>query len=398
MGDVSSADGIRIGVVGCGVVGAAIAYELSQIPGLTVTVLDRRFPEAWEATGAALGVLMGAISQKQRGNKLQMRLASLQRYETLVPELETLNGWEVPFNREGILQLCFDQTELSQWKTTVEIRHSQGFQLEILDPAEVAVRYPEVSVARHLQIGQQLVGAIYSPQDRQIDPVALTQALIEAAQRHGAIFQFQTVVQGFVRTSRQEGWQVTEIQTDKSKFPVDWLVLASGLGSTSLTADLEQEINIQPVLGQALHLQRRQPLMQPRPVIYGGSVHLVPLNSTELWAGATVEFPVEEKLNFSSVVEAAKQKIRPDPAKLKALMQQAIALDPNLAEATVIRTWSGLRPRPQNRPAPVLGPLPSYTNVLLATGHYRNGILLAPATAQKVRELITASEGFCAKA
>lgn len=74
-------------VVGCGVVGAAIAYELSQFPDLSITVLDRQ-PPAQAATGAALGVLMGVISQKVKGNAWRMRQASLQRYETLIPELE----------------------------------------------------------------------------------------------------------------------------------------------------------------------------------------------------------------------------------------------------------------------------------------------------------------------
>jgi glycine oxidase len=73
---------------------------------------------------------------------------------------------------------------------------------------------------------------------------------------------------------------------------------------------------------------------------------------------------------------------------LEEVMQKAIAFCPALAEAAIIRVWSGLRPRPENRPAPVIGLLPGYRNVLLATGHYRNGILLAPATAIAIREAI----------
>lgn len=367
---------LQVGVIGCGIVGAAIAYELSQVPELAVTVVDQRSPEAWAATGAALGVLMGAISQKLKGNNLRMRLASLQRYETLVPELEGFLGWKIPFNRQGILRLCFDLEELNRWQKVAKIRCSQGFQLEILDAAEVATRYPEISDAT--VSAQPLVGAIYSPQDRQVDPIMLTQALVKVAQQQGATFHFQTTVQGFTRTSTEEGVQVEQIQTDAGEFPVDWLVLASGLGSTLLTAKLEQRIEIQPVLGQALHLRRRQPLKELSPVISGADVHLVPLDLAELWVGATVEFPAD-----------GKRTILPDPQQLAAVLQQAIALCPALAEATTIRTWSGLRPRPQNRPAPIVEPLSGYRNVLLATGHYRNGVLLAPATAQKIREIVS---------
>lgn len=362
-------------------IGAAIAYELSRVPELAVTVVEResepavRTPEAWAATGAALGVLMGAISRK-KGNNLRMRLASLQRYETLVPELESLTGGKIPFNRQGILRLYFDADELNRWQKVAEIRDSQGFKLEILDAAEVAARYPEVS--RATVSAQPLVGAVYSPQDRQVDPVALTQALVKAAQQQGATFHFQTKVEGFTKT-RAESSRLEQIQTDAGQLTVDWLVLAAGLGSTLLTNELEQQIELQPVLGQALHLQRSQPLRELRPVISGADVHLVPLNSAELWVGATVEFPVD-----------GEQAIRPDPDQLMEVWQQAIALCPALADATTIRTWSGLRPRPQNRPAPIVEPLSGYQNVLLATGHYRNGVLLAPATAEKIRALIMA--------
>ncbi len=376
-------------MVGCGVVGAAIAYELAQVPGLAVTVLDRRSASNWEATGAALGVLMAAISRK-KGNSLQMRLASLRRYETLVPELERLTGETIPFNRQGILQLCFAETELSRGAKLAEVRSNQGFQLEILDRAAITAHYPEVSCAYALETNQPPVGAIYSPQDRQVDPVKLTQTLIKAAQHLGVTFHFQTVVQGFIKTSAEANWQVNQIQTNQGELSVDWLVLASGLGSTFLCRELQQPVEVRPVLGQALQLKLQQPLtdrLRPLisgplisgPVISGLDVHLVPLGLQELWVGSTVEWPLNQQPNLAA---------QPNPHQLEAVRQQAIALCPALAAATVIRTWSGLRPRPEGRSAPVLGPLPGYRNVLLATGHYRNGVLLAPVTAEKIREMI----------
>lgn len=369
---------LHVGVVGCGVVGAAIAYELAQVPGVAVTVLDSRSPTQWEATGAALGVMLGALSRKS--GSLEMRLDSLRRYETLVPELENLTGEKIPFNRQGILQLCFDQAELTRWQKLVPARSCQGFKLEILDTAAIAARYSEVSRARVRETGQPLLGGIYSPQDRQVDPVRLTQALVKAAQFQGVAFHFQTTVQGFTRTPVEQNWQVEQIQTNLGEFPVDWLVLASGLGSTLLSRQLQQPIDVRPVLGQALHLQLQQPLTGPRPVISGLDVHLVPVGLGSLWVGATVEWPLDGHPD---------RVLQSDPHQLEAVRQQAIALCPALATATVIRTWSGLRPRPEGRPAPVLGPMAGYRNVLLATGHYRNGVLLAPATAQKIREMIS---------
>jgi glycine/D-amino acid oxidase-like deaminating enzyme len=380
-------------VIGCGVVGAAIAYELSQIPGLTITVLDRQ-PPAQAATGAALGVLMGVISQKIKGKAWQMRLASIQRYDTLIPELEAIAGHNIPFNQQGILKLCFTGEDLTTWEKLVKIRQSQGWQLEILHPAQLQSDYPQLC-------HENIMAAVYSPQVRQVNPTVLTLALVAAAQRNGVGFQFGTSVQDFVCSTQQNQSRVTPslqvcqtIQTDTGSLAVDWVVVAAGLGSTPLTAMLKQPLEIKPVLGQALQVHLDQPLghLHLQPVITGDDVHIVPLGQGDYWVGATVEFPTEEPTQGD---------IEPNPARLQAVMQQSIAFCPALAQATVLRSWSGLRPRPEGRPAPVIGALPGYSNILLATGHYRNGVLLAPATAQAVREAIVnaqlASEPACAE-
>lgn len=369
---------LRVGIIGCGVVGAAIAYELSQVPELEVIALDRRSPGPWEATGAALGVLMAAISQKRRGRALQLRLSSLKRYETLIPELEAITGQPIPYNRQGILRLCFDPEELARWQTVQEIRREQGFSLEILNAPSVLAAYPELGTARSFTTQQPLVGAVYSPGDRQVHPVQLTQSLLQAAVHQGARVQWQTPVRGFKTLAASQGTWVKQLQTPTASIPIDWLVIAGGLGSTPLTTVLAAQVDIRPVLGQALHLRCQHCFSYPRPVISGEDVHLVSLNSQELWVGATVEFPPE----------SSNREIQPDPSQLQALWQQAIGLCPALEQSTVLNSWMGLRPRPYNQPAPLIGPLAGYQNVLLATGHYRNGILLAPITALQIRELI----------
>ena len=362
----------HIAVIGCGIVGAAIAYELSLVSGLKITVLDRQLP-AQGSTGAALGVLMGGISKKVKGRAWQLRQTSMQRYETLIPELEELTGHQIPFNRNGILRLCFTEEDLASWEQLVETRHSQGWHLEIWDAAQVQSRCQQLSYGK-------IVGGIYSPQDRQVNPTALTQALVAAAERNGVTFNFGVTVDG-VKSTTPDSANLrfcNQIHTNVGQLDIDWLVVASGLGSTPLTASLEQTIEIKPVLGQALHLQLKHPLGNPhfQPVITGDDVHIVPLGNGEYWVGATVEFPDEA----GGVVA--------EPAYLEKVRQEAISFCPALADATILRTWSGKRPRPEGRSAPIIGQLPGYSNVWLATGHYRNGVLLAPATAQAVREAI----------
>ncbi|MEH2260859.1 NAD(P)/FAD-dependent oxidoreductase [Nostoc sp.] len=356
-------------IIGCGVVGAAIAFELSQVKGLKITVCDRQ-PPAQASTGAALGVLMGAISQKIKGKAWQMRQTSIQRYETLVPELEALTGRKIPFNRQGILMLLSDSSpeEMSAWEKLVEIRHSQGWNLEIWDTAKLQNICPQVD-------GKKVTGAVYSPQDRQLDPTALTLALVEAAQQNGVTFKFGVTVLD-APTSTPEF--CNQLETTEGKIAADWFVIAAGLGSTPLTAKLNQIIDIRPVLGQALQMRVGHPLGNPnfQPAITGNDVHIVPVGGGDYWVGATVEFPSNG------------DEIPPNQELLESIRKQAIAFCPELATATILRTWSGLRPRPEGRPAPVIGKLPGFSNVLLATGHYRNGVLLAPATAYAIREMI----------
>ncbi|NJL22901.1 MAG: FAD-binding oxidoreductase [Leptolyngbyaceae cyanobacterium SM1_3_5] len=353
----------EVAVIGCGVVGAMIAYELSSIPDLRITVFDRQQP-AQASTGAALGVLMGAISQKVKGRSWKLRQASMQRYETLVEEL----GHPVPYNRQGIVMLCFDEAELPRWQSLINIRQTQGWPIEQWDASKLRSRCP------HIQ-HPGLAAAIYSPCDRQIDPTALTLALVEAAKQRGVRFEFDRPVLS-IRSADHHAQQVV---TASENLSVDWVVVAAGLGSTELTRSLDAPLDLRPVLGQAIKIQLPESIGDAsfQPVITGDDVHLVPLGNHQYWIGATVELPDEAGI----VAEAS-------PDRLERVFEDAIAFCPALANAKILQTWSGLRPRPHNQPAPVIGLLSGYDNVLLATGHYRNGVLLAPATATAVCDAI----------
>lgn len=395
-------------IVGCGVIGAAIAYELSLIPEFKISVIDKQQP-AREATSAALGVLMGFISQKVKGRAWQLRRLTMQRYETLIPELEAKLNRSIPFNRQGIVMLCFPGDNLEKWENLREIRRAEGFDLEIWDGDKLRDRCPQIDC-------QKVTAAIYSPQDRQVNPVVLTQALVEAARQNGVAFHFGVTVEDyelnprgnsgkFNRKIRTKNIGETEVRSPILE-KVDWLIVAAGLSSLTslqgienwaageshqsnlpaLCSEVYPKLELIPVLGQALQLRLKSPLgnLDFQPVITGDDVHIVPCNSGksdiyDCFVGATVEFP-----NAAGEVIA-------DESLLDGVMARAIAFCPDLAAATVVRQWSGLRPRPQGQSAPVIGFLPGFSNVVLATGHYRNGILLAPATAMVVKEMLGAS-------
>ena len=374
---------MRIGIVGCGVVGAAIAYRLSQDPSYDIQVWESRSQEEFGSTGAALGVLMAVISPKLKGKHLRMRLESIGAFDGLIDELEAQTGLTIPYNRQGIVQLMFDQGQFDRWEKTEAVRQRQGFTLERWSREEVIEKYPAIQSAKEIKTGNDFVGAVYSPCDRQLDPVALTQACRKAAEMNGAKIHYDASVESFDVTS-DDTPAVHQVNIKGESIQVDRLIISAGLGATSLTASLEQRIPIRPVLGQAIRYRlKNHDFALPNPVMNGAHVHLIPLNSDEFWVGATVEFPDEETGELNE----------PSAEALETIKQQAIALYPKLADAEIVDSWTGLRPRPMERAAPVIEWLPNYDNVLIATAHYRNGVLLAPVTATKVAEMLSERTG-----
>ncbi len=356
----------RIAIIGAGVVGAAIAYELSLIKGLEITLLDEREPTSG-STGAALGVLMGVTSK--RG--WTIRKASLERYETLIPELESRTGNVIPYNRQGLVLLQLTQEETKKWDKMQKHRQPQGYNLERWNLDQLTQYCPHVAP-------ENIVAAIYSPQDRQVNPTILTHSLIAAASLIGLKCQFGKSLELFSSPSslNQDKAHLNWIQTSQGSFAIDYVVITAGIGSAQVTQSLKQAVDIRPVLGQALHLQLAQPLGNPdfQPVVTGNDIQIVPLGAGEYWIGATVEFPSE------------KGEMREDANLLEMVRQQAITFCPELAQAKVIRSWSGKRPRPEAESAPIIRELQGYDNVLLATGHFSNGVLLAPGTALIIKD------------
>lgn len=378
----------RVVIIGCGLVGAAIAYELSAIADLDITVLDRHSP-AQGSTGAALGVLMGVISQKKKGRAWRWREHSLRTYEAWVPALEKATGQIIHFNRDGLVRLTFADDDLEKWEALRAIRLEQGWDLAVWDRQQLDEQCPGIGE----RMGdRQITGAIYSPCDRQVDPKALTHGLVNASQQRDVTFHFDANVCSFDlhRDGHSDGGIAKRhphiIHTESESFRADWVIIAAGLGATGLTQVMQHPVDIRPVLGQALRIRLPQEFSMVqdnpfRPVVTGNDTHIIPLEQdkaghAEYWVGATVEFPDDE----GSVTANADM--------FQQMWERAIAVYPALAQAKVLEQWSGNRPRPFGRPAPIVEPMTGYSQVILAAGHYRNGVLLAPATARIVKDMM----------
>jgi glycine oxidase len=358
----------RISIIGCGIIGAMLAYELSLTQKYQIDVFDSQ-PPAGGATGAALGVMMGIISQKVKGRAWQLRDESIQRYHVLIPELERLTGQKIPYNSQGLVKLLLPEDDLGKWSQLVVTRSQQQWQLALWDAAQLAARLPQIDV-------RETTVAAYSPQDLQVEPIALTNALVAAAQSQGVNFHFDRSIAS-IDAHNPDSCEL--LTPDLPNIATDWAIVTAGLGATSLLSP-HAPIVINPVLGQAMRVRLPQPLGNPhfQPVIIDRDVNIVPCGGNEYWIGATVEFPIE-----NLVVAQAEY--------LDRMHQIAIATCPDLAKGEIIQTWQGLRPRPHNRPAPILDRVGDNNRIIVATGHYRNGILLAPATARIVGEMLVNS-------
>lgn len=358
---------MKIIIVGCGIVGATLAYELNQSFRGEVQVVESRSSAAQESTGAALGLLMGVISQKLKGRAWQWRQEGLRYYQQRLPGLAAIS-LPVFHNRQGLLKLVPDPADLARWQSLADIRIQQGWPIEIWSAAKILNRYP------FLQVSDQ-TSAVYSPADWQVHPAQMARALAQAAERQGVRFHWNTPV-----------LQVTDegVNTEAGFMEADQVIITAGLGSSLLTAKSEQPLELMPVLGQAVRY-RLSDSPDFHPVVTSNDVHAVPLGDGEYWVGATVEFPKEF---LGRAIPNAESFAALQQQAIGNLQRSAIEFFPALATAEVLDTWSGLRPRPVNRPAPVVERLSGFQNVIVAAGHYRNGVLLAPATARMVRELL----------
>lgn len=334
-------------IIGGGAIALAIALQLRQRQ-LAVTVLSRDFNEA--ASLQAAGMLAPGAEALPPGPLLDLCRRSLHRYPDWARKLEALTGREVGYWPSGILAPCYDLP------TPPKTATGQGLWLT-------------GDTARHYQPGlsPEVVGAWWYPEDAHIDNRALTHALRVAAQDAGVDLQDGVTVQGLVP---RQG-RVDHLQTPQGDYQAGHYVVATGAWSHHLLP-----IPVFPKKGQMVAVQvppgygDRQPLQR---VLYSHEgLYLVPRRNGRIVIGAT-----SEEVAFTPGLT---------PAGLAHLCQKASRLYPPLRDFPVQETWWGFRPATPDE-APILGHSP-WDNLTLATGHYRNGILLMPITAELVADHI----------
>jgi glycine oxidase len=339
-------------VVGGGVVGCAVAFELAR-EGQGVVLLERG-ELAGEASGAAAGMLLPLGESSGEGPLAALGRRSLALFPGLVAELRERSGIDPELVVCGALHLAEDARAAARLRARAEVLAEPG--AEWLEPAEVRALEP--------RLGPHVAGALFARGEAHVRSALLTRAAAGAAASLGARIETGVPVLGLLRN----GERVVGVVTASGPIAAGCVVLCAGAWSPALAPCA---LPIVPVRGQILALEAPRPALGP--ILSGAAGYLVPRRDGSVVVGAT-----QERVGFERRVTAA---------GLAQLLAAAQELVPALGACGFRGAWSGLRPAtPDGLPA--VGPAPGAPGLVLAAGHHRNGVLLAPVTARLVADLL----------
>jgi thiazole synthase len=328
-------------IIGGGTMGLAIALEL-KLQGCNVTVLSRDYQEA--AGHAAAGMLAPQAEGIPAGAMLDLCLRSRSDYPAWVDKIQTLSGLDVSYWPCGILAPVYQQPT------------SLGAPEFWCEPSTIQQIQPDLS--------PDVIGGFWFPKDAQVDNQQLIHALYLCNQALGI-----EICPGItVQTIHHQGGKVTHLTTSAGEWQAEHYVLATGAWSEALLP-----IPVTPRKGQMLALGTPPaPVLCLQTVLFGPNIYIVPRQDGRIILGAT-----SEEVGFTP---------GNTPRGIQHLLSAALRLVPVLADYPIQDFWWGFRPTTPDE-LPILGASP-YANLTLATGHYRNGILLAPITAQLIAQTV----------
>lgn len=343
-------------VIGAGVIGCAIARSLTG-EGLRVTVLERNRVAA-EASGAAAGILAPRVHATDEA-LFPLALTSHQQFGPLAAELREETGLDVEYARSGVLDLAHDDAHEEALRDKVRWLRGLGHAVEWLDGAQVRAAEPALAPS--------VRGAFFDADAYHLNPARFTTALARSAALRGATFHFGVEVLGI----RGGDHGSARVETTAGAFEAARVVAAAGAWTGQFSEWLGLTIPVYPARGQILTLCAVPPLV--RAIIFGLDGYVFPRLDGTVVVGATVE-----RVGFDKSLTAA---------GVGWLLNIVTALCPGLANAPIDRIWAGLRPASPDD-LPIVGKAPGSETLLIATGHHRNGIMLAPVTAQIVSDLV----------
>lgn len=342
---------VEVAIVGGGIIGCAVAFELAR-KGRRVAVVERGAIGAG-ASGASAGIIAPPSHKGTPAVRVELTARSLSAYPWLVAVLQDEVGFDVGYRQWGELLVARDENDYTRLRALLSWQEDLGFDSEWVDAAELRDLEPVLP--------EGLLGAMLANDAGSVNVQRLTRALATAAAGRGALVLEYTPALGVVAG----GGRVTGVRLPDGTLPAAQVVLATGAWTTRFGLELGQPLPTVPVKGQMLAIGGLT--QAPHHVIGGAGGFLVPRTDGTVAVGAT-----EEEAGFNT---------RVTPAGLRALVGLVEALGPGLLGGEVIATWAGLRPGTPDR-EPIVGLVPGYDNLWVASGHYRTGVQLAIGTAE----------------
>jgi len=343
-------------VIGGGVIGLAVARTLA-LRGIHDVLLLERGSLGAEASSAAAGMLAPQAEANRPHEFFYLTCQSRDMYPAFASALFEETGIDIELDPTGTLYLAFTEHDAEELETRYDWQTKAGLAVERLS-GEIA-RKLEPSICEDVR------GALRFPLDTQVENRRLISALAVSNERLGVRMETSTdVVSMKIERSRVAG-----VETSRGFVATDRVVIAGGAWSSLLgAADIAlPNLRIKPVRGQMLCFEANPQIA--RHVIYSPRGYIVPRRDGRLLAGSTTEHAGFEK--------------RITAAGVQAILSAALEISPRIASLPMTDSWAGLRPRAADT-LPVLGPCAEIAGMFYATGHYRNGILLAPVTAELI--------------
>ena len=350
-----------VAIVGGGIIGCSIAYFLS-LAGIRVAVLERDQLAAG-ASGVAAGMLAPQVEAPIDDPFFDLTLRGRAEHAPLAATLFEDVGFDVECRQTGIVRVARDEAERVELQRRQRWQVARGLRADWLEPGELGSLDPLLGGV----VGRVLAGGLWLADEGQVRGPRLVQALAAAAVKRGARFVEGAWVGEFVRS----GERVVGVRTPAGAIEAGTIVLAAGVASGDLARGVGLDLPIGPVKGQIITLRALQRM--PRQVIWAGDCYLVPRVDGQVILGATVEDGNYDR--------------RPTLAGVGALTEAALEFLPWAGQLVFESVWAGLRPATPDR-FPIIGRAREVAGLIIATAHFRNGILLGPLTGRWITQLI----------
>lgn len=351
----------EVAIVGGGVIGCAIAYELARHQ-VKVTVIERG-PIGKEASWASAGIISYPNRPDMVPERIELSRRGLARYPSLVRELEERTGIGIEYSVPGELTIAVDDEHAEKERVRAAWQQSQGFAVEAVELSD--------AIALEPALPRNLVGAWHSPDVGSLSVYRLTQALAAAAASHGAHILAETPVSTILLDENR----VAGLRLADRDIAAETVVLATGAWTRFLGEAVGSSLPTRPVKGQLIAFRGVD--HRPRTIITGHGGYVRPRSD-----GTTMVAATEEYVGFDRRVTGE---------GIAWLLDLTRTLCPGLLDGEVVEQWTGLRPGTE-RGEPMIGPVPGHDGLWVAAGHFRTGAKEAPGTAELVASSIISGQ------